>query len=154
MITSIFTQLTNLESMKRITLLFIFMAIGFGSFAQEIDMNRIKFVNDFYTAVVAHDQSKVIKMTEKGYRKEQIKFLDGNKDQFVNELFSGMDVNGDEYVNTTFNQITNIELIDVHPRGEVDWEYVFHITAGDRMIERALLLRQTGKKYGFIGSQG
>ena len=140
--------------MKRFTILLIFVGLGFWSSAQEIDMKRIDFVNKFYKAVVSHKQGKVIKLMDKAYRKEQIKFLDGNKEQFVNELFGGVDINSKKYVNLKLTEIENIEIQDVFDRGTDEWEYVFHVKAGDRMVKRSLMLRKSGKKYGFIGSQG
>ncbi len=154
MIASNFIQIINLESMKRFTILLIFVSLGFWSSAQEIDLKRIDFVNKFYMTVVAHKQSKVIRMTDKGYRKEQIKFLDGNKEQFVNELFGGVDIHTEEYINVKFSEIENIEIQDVFDRGDGDWEYVFHVKTGEYLIKLPLLLRKTGRKYGFIGSKG
>ena len=154
MITSNFVQIAILESMKRIAILLIFTGLGFWSSAQEIDMKRIDFVKKFHKAVVAHKQSKVIKLTDKGYRKEQIKFLNGNKEQFVDELFGGIDIHTEEYINVKLSEIENIEIQDVFDRGNGDWEYVFHVKAGEWLIKRSLFLHQRGKKYGFIGSQG
>ena len=111
-------------------------------------------MNKFNNAVVAHKQGKVIKLTDKGYRSEQVKFLDGNKEQFVNELFGGIDIHTEEYINLKLTDIENIEVQDVFNRGNGDWEYVFHIKSGEIIVERSLLLRQTEKNYGFIGSQG
>lgn len=146
--------MTILDTMKRITLAFIFIGLTLTVSAQEIDMKRIDFVNKFYKAVVDHEQSKVIKCTDKAYRKEQLVFLADNKEQFVNELFGGTDVNTNEYVNLTLSEIENIEIQDVFERGANDWEYVFHIKSGDHLVERSLLLRKTGKRYGFVGSVG
>lgn len=140
--------------MKRITVAFIFIGLALSVSAQKIDMERINFVNKFYKAVVNHKLSKVIKCTDKSYRDEQLTFLGGNKEQFVNELFGGIDVNTKEYVNVTLEEIENIEIQDVFERGDNDWEYVFHIKSGDYLIERSLLLRKTGKKYGFVGAVG
>ena len=149
-----FIRIANLESMKRFTILFIFIGLALSVSAQEIDMKQINFVNKFYKAVVAHQHSKVIKCTDKGYRSEQLAFLGGNKEQFVNELFGGFDIHTNEYINLKLNEIENIEIQDVFDRGNGDWEYVFHIKAGDHLVEKTLMLRKTGKKYGFVGSMG
>lgn len=154
MIASNFIQIINLEPMKRFTILLIFASLGFWSSAQGIDMKRIDFVKQFYIAVVAHKQSKVIKLMDKGYRKEQIKFLGGNKEQFVNELFGGIDIHTEQYVNLKLTDIENIEIQDVFDRGNGEWEYIFHIKAGELLIKRSLWLNQSGKKYGFIGTSG
>ena len=154
MIASNFIQFIILEFMKRFAVLLIFSGLGFWSSGQEIDLKRIDFVNKFNNAVVAHKQGKVIKLTDKGYRSEQVKFLDGNKEQFVNELFGGIDIHTELYINLKLTDIENIEVQDVFNRGNGDWEYVFLIKSGEVIVERSLLLRQTEKNYGFIGSQG
>ncbi len=142
--------------MKRITLLFIGVFVGFLGTAQDNDTDRIDFAHTFCTAVMAHDQAKVIKLTDKGYRKAQIKFLDGDKTQFVDELFGGVDVLTDEYVNLKLLEIESIAVIEVSEYAEEfgGWEYVFQIRAGSHTIWRSLLLKKDGKKFGFIGSQG
>jgi len=147
-------QIGNLATMKHITLLFLFIALGFGSQAQEVDLKAIDFVNKFYKAVVSHNQKKVIKCMDKAYRKEQIAFLDGNKEQFVNELFGGSDISSGKWVNLKLNEIDNIEIQDVFERGENEWEYVFHAKSGETIIEVSLTLRKTGKKFGFVGAVG
>lgn len=142
--------------MKRLTLLFIGVFAGFLGAAQEIDMDRIHFVNTFYSAVIAHNQTAVINQTDKAYRKAQIKFLGGDKVQFVDELFGGVDIQTDEYINVKFSEIEAMEVVDVFEYGEEGgaWEYVFHIKVGEHTIRRSLLLKKDGKKLGFIGSQG
>lgn len=140
--------------MKRTIVTLIFSLFSIWGSAQEIDMKRIDFTKNFFLAIIAHDESKVLKMTDKSYRKEQLAFLDGNKTQFVNELFGGVELNTNDYVNVVFTEIDSFEIQDTFDRGENEWEYVFHIWVGDQVIVRSLMLRKTGKKYGFIGSQG
>lgn len=154
MITLHLMQNTNLVSMKHLVTFLLFIGLGWSAQAQEIDMKRIDFVNSFYKAVTSHNQKKVIKHMEKAYRKEQIDFLKGNKEQFVNELFGGTDINTNEWVNLKLNEIDNIEIQDVFDRGENEWEYVFHVTSGEKVLKVPLILKQTGKKLGFVGTVG
>lgn len=140
--------------MKRFTLLFICVFAGYFSSAQEIDMARIQFVNEFCAAVLSHDEAKVIQRTDKDYRKEQIKFLDGNKTQFVNELLSGLDIDSDDYINAKLTEIESIEIVEAREYGQGEWEYVFHLKVGAHIIQRSLLLKKDRNKFGFIGSQG
>ncbi len=140
--------------MKYIVSLILFVGLGSGAQAQEIDMKRIDFVNSFYKAVTSHNQKKIIKHLDKNYRKEQLAFLKGNKEQFVNELFGGTDINTNEWVNLKLNEIDNIEIQDVFDRGENEWEYVFHVTSGEKVLKVPLTLKQTGKKLGFVGAVG
>lgn len=154
MIASNITHFTILEFMKRFTLVFIFFSLILSVSAQEIDQKRIDFVNKFYKAVVSHKKSKVIKCTDKDYRKEQIKFLGGNKQQFVDELFGGFDIETKEYVNLKLIDIENIEVQDVHDLESGGWEYVFHVKSKGRTTKLTLGLKKSGKKYGFIGAVG
>lgn len=149
-----FTRITNLESMKQLTVLLLFIVLGFSSSAQEADMKRIDFVSKFYAAVTSHKSSKVIKCFDKTYRKEQIKFLSGNKEQFVNELFAGTDANTEKYYNLKLEDIDGIEVFTISEQENGDRKYTFHISSGDLLIEQSLILRKTGNKYGFIGAVG
>ena len=142
--------------MKRLTLLFIGVLVAFSSSAQDVETERIEFVKKFEAAVMAHDQTAVIKLTDKAYRKAQINFLDGDKTQFVDELFGGVDVLTDEYINLKFTEIQEIEYFEKteYDEGFDGWVCVFLIKTGNNTIQRSLLLRRVGKKFGFIGSQG
>ena len=154
MIASNFIQITILESMKRFTILLIFVGLGFWSSAQQADMKRIDYVNKFYLAVKTHKQSKVIKLMDKNYSKEQIKFLGGNKEQFVNELFSGNDIESGEYINLKLVDIENIEIDEIHVLEGGDRKYIFNVKSGELLVRCSLVLHKTGKKYGFIGAVG
>jgi hypothetical protein len=142
--------------MKRLTLLFIGVFAGFSGAAQENDTDRIEFAKKFCATVIAHDQDQVIKLTDKSYRKAQIKFLGGDKTQFVNELFGGMDVLTDDYINLKFAEIETIAVVEVSEYSDEfgGWEYVFHIKVGMHTVWKSLLLKKDGGKFGFIGSQG
>ncbi len=154
MITCNFIRMTILESMKQLTFLLLFIGFSISSSAQEVDMERISFVNKFYKAVVSHKQSKVIKLMDRDHRKEQIKLLGGNKEQFVNELFSGIDIHTEKYFNVKLSEIENIEIQKINDLGDGKWEYIFHIKSGELLLEQSLTLRKSGKKYGFIGAVG
>lgn len=142
--------------MKRLTLLFIGVLLALSSSAQDVETERIEFVKKFEAAVMAHDQAAVIKLTDKGYRKAQIKFLDGDKTQFVDELLGGVDIFTDEYINVKLADIHEVNVIEVSEdgAGNGEWVCVFQIRAGPHTISRSLLLRKDGTKFGFIGSQG
>lgn len=149
-----FTRITILESMKHLTVLFLFIVLGFSSSAQEIDMERIDFVKKFYVAVTSHKRSKVIKCLDKTYRKEQIKLLKGNKEQFINEFFAGTDVHTEKYYVVKLVDIENIEVQEVFDQGNGEWQYIFHVKSGELLLKQSLILRKIGKKYGFIGAVG
>ena len=113
--------------MKRCTVLFLFSFLVFGAWCQEIDAKQIDFINQFSEAVSSHNQSKVIKCTDKDYRNEQIDFLGGNKKQFVDELFGGFDIQSGEYINLQLEEIELIHVIEAVGLGDGRWEYTFHV---------------------------
>lgn len=135
-------------------ILFISGIFSIGSFAQEITDKQIDFVNSFIAAVESHNMNTVIKMTDKEYRKVQLKFLEGRKEQFINELFGGVDLMTDKYVNTRFADILKIEVAEIIPQENGYFEYIFRIRDGEHDLTKSLLLRKTKNKFGFIGSVG
>jgi len=124
------------------------------AFGQEISKEQIAFVNKFIAAVEAHDQDAVLSMTDKNYRKEQLKFLEGRKEQFINELFGGVDIMNEDYINTKFLDILKIEVAEIVPKENGNSEYVFLIRAGHHELLKSLLLKKSKNKFGFIGAMG
>ena len=122
--------------------------------AQEVSDAQIAFVNKFITKVQAHDLKETLKCTDQAYRKEQLKFLEGRKEQFVNELFGGVDIFTGEYVNTRFVNILKIEVAEIIDHGDGYFEYIFRIRDGEHDLLKSLILRKTKNKFGFIGSMG
>lgn len=145
-----------LGSMKHFfTFLILVVSLtAYGQQTSEADQKRIDFVNEFVAAVKEHDSKKVLKMMDKTYRKEQVKFLEGNKEQFINELFGGVDVTSGEYINTKFKHILRIEVAEVEELSQTEFAYTFRIRDGKHDILRQLLLRKDGKRFGFEGSRG
>lgn len=140
---------------KNLFFSFFLIVLNFiSAHGQEITEVQIAFANKFKVAVESHDLNAVLKMTDKAYRKEQIKFLEGRKEQFINELFGGVDLMTDAYINTEFANILKIEIAEVIPFENGDAKYIFRIRDGKHDILRSLLLTKTKKKHGFIGSMG
>ena len=142
--------------MKKIILSsFLFIGILFNiAFSQEISAKQISFVNQFMSAVETHNMNAVLKMTDKTYRKEQLKFLEGRNEQFINELFGGVDLFTDKYVNTRFAEILKIEVSEIVPQEDGYFEYIFRIRDSEHDLMKSLLLKKTKNKFGFIGSMG
>ena len=142
--------------MKNIRFLLFLGVLTFSnqSFAQEVSDVQIAFANKFKAAVESLDLNAVLKMTDKAYRKQQVKFLGGRKEQFINELFGGVDILTEEYINIEFANILKIEIAEVIPLENGDAEYIFRIRDGKHDVLRSLLLKKTKNKYGFIGSMG
>lgn len=135
-------------------ILFIAGIFSVNSIGQEISENQISFVNKFIDAVESHDMNVVLKMTDKQYRKEQLKFLEGRKEQFINELFGGYDLMNDNFVNTRFANILKIEVAEIIPQENGYFEYIFRIRDGEHDITCSLLLKNVKNKFGFIGAVG
>jgi len=91
---------------------------------------------------------------DKTYRKEQLAFVEGRKEQFLNELFGGQDIRTNEYINMKFNDIQHIEVKEVIPLKDGSYNYIFSIRDGQHLLLRSLLLNKDGRRYGFIGSVG
>lgn len=128
--------------------------------AQDIpDEQRLKFVNEFLTAVMTHDQRTTIKKLDKSYVDQQLKkFLKGNKQQFLDELFSGRDKKTNEYLTIPFDAIISIEVAEVVPNDETMTDYFFIVRTDKNEVICQLFLKyhKVGKKIklGFEGSFG
>jgi len=143
--------------MKNIILiLLLFFAFTFKGNAQEIKIPKehTKIVQTFLTGVNEHSIAKVMKAMDKNYRKEQLKFLKGNKEQFVNELFGGEDLNTHKYVNQIFKKIQTFELYSIIIDKQGNYKYIFRSQDGQSDILITLYLSKKGKKYGFEGARG
>ncbi len=142
---------------KRTILLNILMLfLVFNASAQDISEKQHEHVNKFISAVSEHNQKLVIKCMNKAHRKEQIKFLGGNKQQFVDELFGGTDIVTPEiYFNIKLNEVERIEVAEVIPlKGDAGYNYIFRVRSGKKDILSSLRLVKKGRKYGFIGAVG
>ena len=135
-------------------ILALFVTSTFFSFGQTFTDKQLKFANSFVDAVSNHDSKAILKHLDKGYRKEQLKFLEGRTEQFINELFGGNDMDTDDYVNMKYKDITKIEIAEVIPLKEGGFTYIFRIRDGKHDILSSLYLSQKGKKFGFIGAVG
>jgi hypothetical protein len=130
--------------------------ISVNAFTQEISEKQKSFANKFIEMVTQHNAKKVMKMMDKKYKKEQLANLNGNKEQFVNELFGGEDISDPSiYVNVKLDEVTKIEIAEVIKlKGDTKYNYIFRIRTADHDIFSSLILRQRGRKFGFIGSFG
>ncbi len=139
-----------------IVLLFLFFIFTFNGNTQEINIpkDHTKIVQTFLTGVNEHSNAKVLKSMDKNYRKEQIKFLNGNKEQFINELFGGEDLNTHKYMNQVFEKIQKFELYSIIKDKQGNYKYIFRSQDGQSDILITLFLSKEGKKYGFEGARG
>jgi len=98
-------------------LLLIFIGTGCSSVkttsSQEKEAKAIsKFLVDFEKAVISHDSKELLKLIDRNYLDEQCYgFLNGNTEQFINELFCGNLTNEDKFQCLAFSQIDKLELV-------------------------------------------
>lgn len=140
--------------MKKILFAIVFLSYSFGFAQTQISDAQQKYVQAFITAVKEHNQKKTIKLLDKDYRKEQIKFLGGNKDQFVDELFSGTSIGDGPFVVFDFENILSIEVAEVIDYENGEMEYIFRIKDSTNDALCSLFLKKKEKKYGFVGAVG
>lgn len=140
--------------MKKIILLFcICMLSSTTSFSQNIPQEHTKVVNTLLSSVMEHNSKGILKALDKAYKKEQLAFLKGNKEQFLNELFGGEDLETGDYQNPKLNDITSIEIINVIKLKEGGYTYIFKVSTVSYSIYSTLYL-SVDKKLGFIGAIG
>ena len=90
---------------------------------------------------------------DKTYRKEQMAFLGGNEEQFVNELFGGTDILTDNWINIQFKNILKIEVAEVIALDDGSFTYVFRVRDSEHDLLTTLLLLKN-KKMGLEGAWG
>lgn len=141
--------------MKQTMLLFFLLILTStgSSFGQEIAEKQVKFANSFIQSVSDHNSKSILKHLEKNYKKEQLEFLGGRTEQFINELFGGVDISSDDYINIKYKNIIRIEIAEVIEEQD-GYTYVFRIRDGKHDVLSSLFLVKKGKKYGFIGAVG
>ncbi len=119
-----------------------------------LSKKRVKFGENFVEAVNDHDSKKIIKMCDESYRRDQMKLLGNNEEQFLEELLSGIDEDSKEYVSVELDNIEKFELVEIDHE-EVDGVlYQFMIHSGGREVLVTLILTVNGKSYGFLGAAG
>ena len=145
-----------LGTMQKMKIAFVVLLVSWiqSSLAQEISEKQQAFVQKFIVAVESHSIPKVLKLTDETYRKEQLTFLKGRKEQFVDELFGGTDQGTNDWINVKFQEIQRIEVAEVSAMENGDFEYIFRIRDGEHDILNSLLLTKSKKKFGFVGATG
>ena len=144
--------------MKTKSILFTvsFLLLSLVSHSQNLRMEHSDVVSKLLTSVTDHNEKGILNSLDADYKKEQLEFLEGNKEQLVNELFSGQDISdSDKYLNFKISDITRIELMDViELKGNAGFTYIFKVWSGDKAILSTLKLKANGKKFGFEGGRG
>ena len=147
--------------MKPILILFLLL-ISLRLFAEaepdpyQAPQEFFSFINKFTKEVNEKNYKGVYKLLEKSYRKEQKKFLKGNKTQLIDELFGGHNELG-TWVNTSLNEIKNIQLME-YELGDNGNSYrvYFEVELEDNIltVELTLSTHEDFKKWGIVGAMG
>jgi len=146
-----------LVNMKNTIILFLSLFILSNTgMAQEINIptEHKKTVQLFLDGANLHSNTKILKSMDKVYKKEQIKFLGGNTQQFIDELFGGEDLITHKYVNQSFDKLQKVELYSIIKDKQGNYKYIFRSQDGQSDILFTLFLTKRGKKYGFEGARG
>jgi hypothetical protein len=138
--------------MKHFVFIALFLVLPTFSWAQDISGDQIKFVNQFKGAIMDHNVNKVYRFLDKDYRKSQRKFLQGDKAQLLNELFSGSD--NETYVTIPIQEILKFEVAEIAENEDGSFTYIFRVRDVEHDILSYLQLVKKGKKFGFVGAVG
>lgn len=141
--------------MKVKQLLSIFMlSLSLSVHAQQVAESQNIFVMDFLQCIENHDSKALLKKLDKKYRKEQLRFLGGNKVQFINELFSGYLGSSDTFITPDFEELAQCTVEEIKYTEDGRVVYRFLCQCRDTYLGFELTLVQRGKKYGFVGAVG
>jgi len=122
--------------------------------AQDITDDQIAFVNSFVAAAKEHNYKGVYRHLDKTYRKEQKKFLKGNKNQLLDELFAGTGIDDPNFTVIPIAEILRIEIAEVMELDNGNFTYIFRVQDTEHDILAPLELVKKGKRYGFVGAVG
>lgn len=122
--------------------------------AQQVSERENLLIMDFLKAVNTHDTKLLMKTLDKSYRKEQLRFLEGRKTQFINELFSGTLIETQVFTTPKFEELSNCLVGEIQYTEDGSTIYVFQCSYQDQNLQFNLTLRQKGKKYGLVGAVG
>lgn len=148
-----------MTQMRTFTIL-ILLLVHFNGFCQNKKRtDPLCYTTSFMKVVKRNDAKLTIKHLDKNYVNEQLKkFLKNNKEQFLNELFSGQDLNTDEWLAIEFNSINDITLIEIKPDELNSWIVYFKITTENNVIQSDLRLVLSKhffrKRLGYVGTFG
>lgn len=123
--------------------------------AQAINNDLAAFVDQFNKAVNAHDDKAIFRLLEKKYRKKQLKFLKGNKEQLINELFGGSNEAG-VWRNSKLEEITYCWMYDQELMEDGNYRIWLEVELENNIVSVELIVQTNTKfkKWGIVGAQG
>jgi hypothetical protein len=141
----------------KITLIIISFMISLGVIqAQSHDATAMqKFCEDFALCIEKGNPNKCVKFFDKTYRKEQLKFLNGNKKQFVEEFLAGFNHDG-SMITPSIEDIHSFKLEKIHcsSASYCDAIYTLSLKSGLSYSVSATVVILRAKKFGFRGAMG
>lgn len=140
--------------MKQLIFAGFFFLIPSVLYAQNISEKQVSFVNKFVAAVDNNDVKKTYTFLDTKYRKEQTRFLNGNKEQLVNELFSGTGMDDDTFVVIPVTEVLRIEVAEIEPNEDGSFVYIFRVRDSEHDILASLTLIKKGRRFSFVGAVG
>ncbi|MCR9173581.1 MAG: hypothetical protein NXI10_13855 [bacterium] len=140
--------------MKQLLFIAIFFTLPNFLLAQEISEKQKSFVNKFVKAVDANNVRKVYTFLDTKYRNEQRRFLGGDKEQLVNELFSGNEMGGNAFVVIPVTEVVRIEIAEIEENEDGSFVYIFRVRDTEHDILAPLTLQKKGRRFGFVGAVG
>lgn len=124
--------------------------------SQDADFDELAaYINKFEAAVENHDKNGVLKLLEPGYVKRQHNsFLNGNTQQFLDELLCGESSDEGKYTCPGFDNISNIKLIKVEPYLDFYFAW-FEIKANEKTYTSRLpFVSEDGNPFRLAGAEG
>lgn len=139
--------------MNKRFLVLSFTLISLISLGQTLPKNAIKSIERFKNASLEHAQEGVFQTLDKSYRKEQMKFLENRKEQFINELYAGIDVQ-EQWHNCRLADVQHIELIEWFEEEGGNYTIIFNMRCHEKSFIASYLFKKKGKKFGIVGAVG
>jgi hypothetical protein len=117
------------------------------------------YLSEFENTVKTHNQSQVLNFMDPDYIREQLDdFLDGRKEQFLNEFFCGMQTNDHGFYCPEFDDITKFEFESIEKTDDGMYRVVYLITSDNITVrcDWGIMAIPTGVvyQYGLVGASG
>ncbi len=129
--------------------------ISDGSFIST-EMNQ--FLLAFEKKVKGNKKVALIEFIDTDYKMEQLGNLNGNMEQFINELFYGTQIPGGKFTNILLSEIDEIKLIEMQKVGSDLYRATYEIKSAEIKIKVKWDIRNAKNNpisgFGFIGAYG
>lgn len=128
---------------------------------EQLDQEQTEFLNSFEKAVTSGSKQDTLDHIDWLYKEDQLEaLLEGNEDQFLDELFCGQITIIDQFKCLPFQEVEKVKDFDrevINPNGFYLTEIDFLISDGITKITQQMDLYRDDnnpKLYGIYGSEG